>query len=192
MTLHIETKQGKKEHGLLFVHTNTICCDIVKALVLSLGLFVSLPFLSLSFSRSGPVPSPKTRIRVMTTPATVSFFIWMQGMRSSSNWTGARPMGATATNTAPSQASCCMLTEGVNHRGHSLHEGIHFTSLNLRWMLTVTTDTGSDIIFRLELGESGLRSVVKGKFYLKLVSFFIHTSIFKWGASYHCEDAGNF
>lgn len=62
--------------------------------------------------RSEPVPSPRTRTRVMTTPATVSSYIWTPAMRFLSSWMAAKPTVATATNTAPSQGSSSMPTEG--------------------------------------------------------------------------------
>lgn len=62
--------------------------------------------------RSEPAPSPRTRTRVMTTPATVSSCIWTPVMRFSSSWMAAKPTAATATNTAPSQGSSSTPTEG--------------------------------------------------------------------------------
>lgn len=67
-------------------------------------------------SRSEPAPSPKTRTRVMTTPATASSFIWMQATRFLLSWMGAKLTGATATNTARSQGSSSMPTEGGRRR----------------------------------------------------------------------------
>lgn len=61
--------------------------------------------------RSGPAPSPKTRTRVTTMPATVSSFTWTLVMRFSLNWMEAKLTGATATSTAPFQDSFSMLTE---------------------------------------------------------------------------------
>lgn len=91
-------------------------------------------------SRSGPAPSPKTRTRVMTTPATVSSFIWMQAMRFSLSWMGARLTEATATNTAPSLGSSSTLTEGGFPSGGSQTEDGPFLAPAAGFTLPIATD----------------------------------------------------
>lgn len=93
--------------------------------------------------RSGPAPSPKTRTRVTTTPATVSSFIWTQAMRFSLSWTGAKLTEATATNTAPSQGSSSTLTEGGFQSARPQLEDSRFLAPAVGFTLPIATDPPS-------------------------------------------------
>lgn len=68
------------------------------------------------FFRWEQVPSLRTPTRTTTTPPTVSSCIWTPEMRSSSNWTEAKPTVATTTNTALSPVSSYMPTEPQSSR----------------------------------------------------------------------------
>lgn len=102
----------------------------------------------MSHCRSEPAPSPRTKTRVMTTPATVSSCIWTLVMRFSSSWMVAKPTAATATNTAPSQASSSMPTEGQEPRwcwgrvvkGVRLYQIPPGSQQLERWTLPIATD----------------------------------------------------
>lgn len=97
-------------------------------------------------SRSGPAPSPKTRTRVTTTPATVSSFIWTQAMRFSLSWMGAKLTEATATNTAPSQGSSSTLTEGGLRSGRSQPQDSRVLAPAVGFTLPIATDPQSGFL----------------------------------------------